>query len=635
MKYLILFTLSLLFFEYTEGKGPVKDTVDFDNIDKPVQLHAPIYLNKMPRKDTAFQKKYELQQQQTNAFYDTLKAWTDKNFFTQKIYYYVISPPSYKEKEEKIETERNVLNYFPFNNNYIKNITIKQLNVFGPTLEDTAKPPDSWVEKTANKIHVKTNKRMIKKHMVIGRGDRIDPYLIAENERIIRQLPYIQDARIIVESIENTDSVNLIVLTKDIWPLGVGGNIKSIDQYDFEVWHANIGGWGHEIENKLIYDGRESVRLGYNGSYLVNNIGGSFINSRFAYNNEFGTKFASINVYRDFYSLNTKYAGGIKTGIFQRDYSRQGLDLYKYYKYNIWLGRSFRLNKKALTKSADRIMTAGRVLNYNYTRRPQISPASDYNYHNRTLYLWNIGWSREWYYKSNLIYNFGRTEDIPCGNLIELTGGMEHNEFYQRPYTAMHFSKGNYINYIGYLRGSVSLGGFWRREQIEQGALKINTNFFSNLIIWNHVKFRTFFDIHYLKGMYRFDDEYISLNTSPGIEGLSSNSLRGNEKISLHAELACFTPFYFYGFRFVIFGSSDVGRIAPIGERLMKQRTYSAVSLGIRVRNERLAFKTFQLKVSYYPLIPDDGSVRFIEFSGIRYLKLNDFKISFPDIIAF
>ncbi len=636
MKYIIIYIFGFLFVgNHTQGKGPVKDTVDFLDIEKPVPLHAPIYLNKLPAKDTAFQEKHELQIKQANAFYDTLKAWTDKNFITKRIYYYVISSPSREEKKEKIGTERNVVNYFPFNDKYIKDIKIKQLNVFGPTLQDTSTPPGSWVEKTANKFHVKTNKRMIKKNMVIQHGDKIDPYLIAENERLIRQLPYIQDARIIVEPVENTDSVNIIVLTKDIWPIGVGGNIKSINHYDVEIWHTNIGGWGHEIENKVLYDAREPVLFGYNGSYLINNIGGSFINSRFVYKNEFGINHSSINVFRNFYSLNTKYAGGIKAGIFQRNYSRLEHDLYKYYKYNIWLGRSFRLNKKGLSKSTDRIMTAGKVLNYNYKRRPEITPLSHYNYHNRTLYLWNIGWSREWYYKSNLIYTFGRTEDIPCGNLVELVGGIENNEFYQRPYIAMHFSKGNYINYVGYLKGSFTLGGFWRGEQFEQGALRVKTNFFSNLIILNYIKFRTFFDIYYIKGIQRFNDESISLNKSPGIEGLSSNLLRGNEKITMHTELACFTPIYFYGFRFVIFGASDIGRIAPIGKRIIKQRTYSSVSLGIRVRNERLAFKTFQLKVSYYPLIPDDGSVTFIEFSGIKYLKLNDFKISFPDIIPF
>ncbi|MFW6224994.1 MAG: hypothetical protein ACOC4B_01875, partial [Bacteroidota bacterium] len=62
MKYLIIFILGfLVVVNHTEGKKPVKDTVDFHDIEKPVLLHTPIYLNKLSANDTAFQKKHELQ----------------------------------------------------------------------------------------------------------------------------------------------------------------------------------------------------------------------------------------------------------------------------------------------------------------------------------------------------------------------------------------------------------------------------------------------------------------------------------------------------------------------------------------------------------------------------------------------
>ena len=37
-------------------------------------------------------------------------------------------------------------------------------------------------------------------------------------------------------------------------------------------------------------------------------------------------------------------------------------------------------------------------------------------------------------YKTNLIYSYGRTEDIPYGALFKITAGREFNEFKQRTY---------------------------------------------------------------------------------------------------------------------------------------------------------------------------------------------------------
>ena len=50
------------------------------------------------------------------------------------------------------------------------------------------------------------------------------------------------------------------------------------------------------------------------------------------------------------------------------------------------------------------------------------------------------------YYKANLIYDFGRTEDIPTGLMLSLTTGYEKSEFDNYGYIAgechySHFNK--------------------------------------------------------------------------------------------------------------------------------------------------------------------------------------------------
>ena len=46
-------------------------------------------------------------------------------------------------------------------------------------------------------------------------------------------------------------------------------------------------------------------------------------------------------------------------------------------------------------------------------------------------------------------------------------------------------------------------------------------------------------------------------------------------------------------------------------------KVYSQIGLGILVKNENLVFKTFQISISFYPLIPGTGQDVF---------KMNSFK---------
>ena len=50
------------------------------------------------------------------------------------------------------------------------------------------------------------------------------------------------------------------------------------------------------------------------------------------------------------------------------------------------------------------------------------------------MFLVSAAFSRQKFYKTNLIYSYGQTEDIPYGLLINVTAGKEINEFKERIY---------------------------------------------------------------------------------------------------------------------------------------------------------------------------------------------------------
>jgi len=53
------------------------------------------------------------------------------------------------------------------------------------------------------------------------------------------------------------------------------------------------------------------------------------------------------------------------------------------------------------------------------------------------------------YYKTNLIYGYGRTEDIPFGGLLNIILGREINEFKSRIYLGSSLSVGESISSFG------------------------------------------------------------------------------------------------------------------------------------------------------------------------------------------
>ncbi len=88
-------------------------------------------------------------------------------------------------------------------------------------------------------------------------------------------------------------------------------------------------------------------------------------------------------------------------------------------KYNLqdyWIARSFLFNRESVA----RIIIGARYLNNNVFRKPDIQPESYYSLQRYQLYLASAALSVQKYYKTSLIYGYGRTEDIPYGGLVTI-----------------------------------------------------------------------------------------------------------------------------------------------------------------------------------------------------------------------
>ncbi|MCK4664534.1 MAG: hypothetical protein KAT68_16820 [Bacteroidales bacterium] len=573
-------------------------------------------------------------------FYNNIHQKASQTKITNEIYHLVFTPPNnhIEDKQIHIKSETPFLKY---EDKIINKISIKKLDVFGPLVTDTTLKAKTWTGNTANKLHINTRTRIIKNNLLIKKGELVNPYVFADNERILRDLPYIKDARLYLKiNPLDTNLVDVDVIVKDVWSIGVEGKVKDISSVSFDIFDKNILGLGHLQENNIIYDRNYKSYLGYSGEYKIYNISGSFINSNIKYANINDREIIRVKFNRNFITSEMKYAGGY---VFQNAEwnAINPIDSTCVFKINnnyqdLWLGRSFKLIKTS-TKShyRTRLIFAGRLTLNNYKFDNQISNNSLLNLYDYSRLLFSLGISKQNYYKSFMIYSFGKTEDIPYGNLIELISGIEKKENKNRLYTGIALSKSNSIQNLGYYYSKFSAGSYLYKGKHEQGIIRLDFLYFTKLFDIFNYKSRQFVKINYTSGYNRNTSENININNGNGLRNYSLSNLNGNKRLTMNIENVLFTPLFVYGFKFALFGFADIGVLGEKNNFFYTNKYYSGLGLGLRIRNENLIFKTFEIKFIYYNTAPTNGTNNMLFFSNEQSYKFGNFNINTPNIFEF
>jgi len=118
---------------------------------------------------------------------------------------------------------------------------------------------------------------MIRQSLFFRENDTVNAYKMVENERYLRSLPFIQDARFyVINTYLDPDSIDLVVLTKDVFEYG--GTLSSLTPTSIgaSVYNNNAFGAGQNLLFGFQWD--ETFRPQWRGqvSYSKYNVGGSF-----------------------------------------------------------------------------------------------------------------------------------------------------------------------------------------------------------------------------------------------------------------------------------------------------------------------------------------------------------------------
>jgi len=569
--------------------------------------------------------------ERTKKFLDSLKTRASKTLITRKLYDFVITPR--EPVSGKAINGSSELTYLPNSGKRIRNILIQRLNVFGSDIYNPGFSDPNKLESLLNKTHFNTNESIIRKNLLFHEGDTVSPLVLSDNERFIRQLPYIDDARIILVPVSD-DETDVLVLTKDVYSLGGKATFSGFDKGSFSLFEKNIFGMGHEFGIEVPYnsDFRDSPGFGVN--YRINNIMKTFLNLGVYYYDGLGKKTYGFDLSRKLVSASTKYAGGIS---FREMFTSDDLDsmpIPASVKYNLqdyWLSRSFLVNEE----SVSRLIIGARYTNNNVFNRPFILPDSYYNLQKCKMFLGSASFSVQRYYKASLIYGYGRTEDIPHGGLLNVTLGKEINEFKKRTYFGTSLSMGESVKNLGYLYGSAGFAAFFNKGHTEQGMLLLRANFVSNLSYLGKYRIRNFVNVDYTRGFDRYTDEYLVFNTENGFSGFGNDSVGGAQRLSVSLESVLFSPVNYYGFRFAVFGFADLGFLFGTNDYVGSGDLLSAIGLGIRIRNDNLVLNTLQIRLGFYPNLPRYSDTRHLIISGEQLLKPHDFEPGPPTLLPY
>jgi len=567
-------------------------------------------------------------------FFDSMKMRASKNLLTRKLYDFVIITPD--TIENKRITGSSEASYISHTGKKIRKIEVQRLNVFGANINNPASDSHKKIENLLNKTHFNTNESIIRKNLLFSEGDTISPLTLSENERILRQLSYIDDARIIVVPVSDME-VDILVLTKDVYSLGAAYSYKGLKKGSVSLFEKNIFGMGHELGFEIPFDAEATDSPGFGVHYLIDNIGKSFLKLNLYYLDGLGEKTYGFNLNRKLVSSTTKYAGGISV---RQMYTTEDLDTLpvpaplKYNLQDYWLSRSFLINRERVS----RIILGARYTNNNVFDRPFILPDSYYYLQKYRMYLGSAAFSIQKYYKTNLIYGYGRTEDIPYGGLFKVTVGREFNEFNEfkkRTYLGAEIALGKSSKGLGYFYTSAGLATYLNGNQTEQGLFSLEIKYFSNLLNLGNNMIRNFIYVNFTRGFDRFTDEFLVFINDNGFSGFKNDSVNGTQRLSVNLESVLFSPVNFYGFKFAFFGFTDLTLLSGTNEISRNGYTLSGIGLGIRIRNDNTVLNTFQLRFGFFPNPPSFSKINHLTISGEQLLRPNNFDSGPPSIIPY
>jgi len=576
----------------------------------------------------------------TKIFYDSVFQRFNRHKVTKLLYNMAFVAPPMNTLPDSVQALASENPYKKYEGKIIRNIHVLSLDPFGPTVVDTARKPAGGAGRFLNAVHLQSAPFVIRKMVLIRKGQALDPYVMADQERLLKELSYISDARVVVIPTAGNDSVDVLVVTQDVWSIGVVVPTITPQKIRIRLFDANFAGLGDRLALNLSFALGRMPFARFDGfSYTYTNIMGTFTDATINY---YQDDLHQVNVGfwldKGFITNRTKYAGGLS---YQYNKLAYGPDEENplYSKANsgyLWFGRAYQI---AEYKIPTRFIVSGCFQSVAYQQRPSISIDSNSGYYDVSQALGSVSFSRNNYYLIDYFLNFGKIENIPYGRLMQFTFGPQYTNFYTRLYARATYFQGNFIKKFGYLQGGVDLGIFYNRRTFEDGVFIARLNYMSYLYFTpdKRYKFRTYIFSTFRQSFWRRanNNDFTMINQDLHIGNYDSDTVfMGVKSIACYFATVAFMPWYLYGFRFALTGMFAGGFKSDGYSNLFMNRFFTELGVGLLIKNDNLVFPTFLFNIYFYPT-PAVG-VPWLQwnFSETPSLEMRNYNPSVPSVLS-
>ena len=480
----------------------------------------------------------------------------------------------------------------------IDSIEIHNFNIY-----DTSNPEyRHWIFSLANRLHIPTRKLVIKRELLLDKGDRFNRDLAEETAHNLRTLSFIWNAR--TELVGGADGSNILrVSTVDRWSLSGGPSIDRSSgetTYKIGALEANFLGFGQTVAFDYFF--RDYDEDYYVAWFYDRRIFGRKLSLNLFANDdpEIGTK--SITLSRPYYSLTSNHTFSIDfTGYdYRNDHYREG----------IIVGREWIEGSKVSLSGARRWGTYHTKVyfgaGYTYADLEDMDTVVYYDgadvvfaldsvYHYGELF---IGFQDIRYIKANRIDMFTRDEDI---TIIKGLTFLYGRTWETGSGARMHDVRGVSGNYGFYYRSNlILLEGFARRwfhhDKTSRKKLDILAKYYNNALSWYTLAVH----VRHARDTRLDGQKELYLGENKGIRGYPRNYSNGEKYLVVNVENRFFTNVRFPGGRISPVQFIDLGSTWNRGEYFDVRHMEWSVGVGLRISTERLTSReSARIDVAY------------------------------------
>lgn len=550
-------------------------------------------------------------------------------------------------RKDSLVNQRSETAFMPWQGKIVRNIIIEQIGFERNFYDTTRQSRMKRFARLGNRLHTTTREGMIRDNLFIRSGKPLDPFKVADNERYLRDLDFLLDATITVKPTgSESDSVDLIVFTRDVFSIGGSFSPRSTDRYRFGLYDVNVAGYAQRLEVNGLFDADRNPETGYQVLYNKTSVAGSLINATLSYtelNN--GARLGWENEHAVFLKLDrplvspySRMAGGLELSQnwSVNLYNKNEAD-FRQYRYNLtdfWVGYNFGIRNR--TENRGRHFVAIRVFDQHFQQRPgQLIEQDNPIYNNQSYWLGEVSFFKQNFYKTRFIYGFGRTEDLPYGRQLTLVAGKVKQLNLTRPYVGAEFTRSMVHRNGDFTTISFSAGSFIRNQHLEDIVLTSQILFFSRIIDWRSNKIRQAVRLAYSSLSKQQTLLPLTLRSDLGLRSFPADSLLGNKRLSVESETLLFTRASLLGFRIAPLVFAGAGLIAKNGEDLSGQRVWLSMGAGIRTRNENLVFGTIDLRFFYFPRTTENISNFRISLTSNLQVKYTAGFVKKPQMVRY